>query len=83
MVVLTYTFVNSLEPAADASGTTGGDPPFPHRRHQLDHQPAPEIASFMVTLDIFENQAIAFRDEVVGINTDWDSRSITFAEART
>ncbi len=83
MVVLTYTFVNSLEPAADASGTTGGDPPFPTDATSSTTSLPPEIASFMVTLDIFENQAIAFRDEVVGINTDWDSRSITFAEART
>ncbi len=83
MVVLTYTFVNSLDPAANATGTTDGDPPFPTDATSSTTSLPPEIASFMVTLDIFENQALAFRDQVVGINTDWDNRAITFAEART
>lgn len=83
MVVLTYTFVNSLDPAANATGTTDGDPPFPTDPTSSTTSLPPEIASFMVTLDIFENQALAFRDQVVGINTDWDNRAITFAEART
>lgn len=83
MVVLTYTFVNSLEPAANPSGTSDPNPPFPTDATSSTTSLPPEIASFMVTLAIFENQAVAYRDEVAGINTDWDSRAITFAEART
>jgi hypothetical protein len=29
MVVLTHTFVNSLEPASDPTGTSDANPPFP------------------------------------------------------
>ena len=83
MVVLTYTFVNSLEPASDPTGTTGANPPFPTDVTSTTTALPPDIAAFLVTLDIFENQANAFRDDVVGINTDWDNRAITFAEART
>ena len=83
MVVLTYTFVNSLEPASNATGTTDANPPFPTDPTSSTTTLPPEIASFMVTLDIFENQANAFREQVVGINTDWDNRAITFAEAKT
>jgi hypothetical protein len=83
MVVLTYTFVNSLDPTSNPSGTTDANPPFPTDVTSSTTSLPPEIQSFMVTLDIFESQAIAFRDEVVGINTDWDNRAITFAEART
>lgn len=83
MVVLTYTFVNSLEPASNPSGTTDPNPPFPTDGTSSTTTLPPEIASFMVTLDIFENQATAFRDEVAQINADWDNRAITFAEART
>lgn len=83
MVVLTYTFVNSLEPTSNPTGTTDANPPFPTDATSSTTSLPAEIASFMVTLDIFENQAVAFRNEVVGINTDWDSRAMTFAEART
>lgn len=83
MVVLTYTFVNSLEPSENTTGTTDPNPPFPTDATSSTTTLPPEIASFMVTLDIFENQAIAFRDEVANINADWDSRAITYAQART
>jgi hypothetical protein len=83
MIVLTYTFVNSLEPADNPTGTTSANPPFPTDPTSSTTTLPPEIQSFMVTLDIFESQATAFRDEVIGINTDWDNRAITFAEART
>jgi hypothetical protein len=83
MVALTYTFVNSLEPASNPTGTTDANPPFPTDGSSTTPSLPPEIASFMVTLDIFENQATAFREKVVGINSDWDNRAITFAEART
>lgn len=83
MVVLTYTFVNSLEPSSDPTGTTSAEPPFPTDGTSSTTSLPPEIASFMVTIDIFENQATAFRDEVLQINDDWDNRRIIFAEART
>ncbi len=83
MVVLTYTFVNSLEPSDNPTGTTSAEPPFPTDGTSSTTSLPPEIASFMVTVDIFENQATAFRDEVLLINDDWDNRRIIFAEART
>jgi hypothetical protein len=83
MVVLTYTFVNSLEPASDPTGTSTANPPFPTDGTSSTTSLPPEIAAFLVTLDIFENQANAFKAEVIQINTDWDNRAITFAEART
>jgi hypothetical protein len=83
MVVLTYTFVNSLEPASDPTGTSNANPPFPTDGTSSTTSLPPEIGAFLVTLDIFENQANAFKDEVTQINTDWDNRAITFAEART
>jgi hypothetical protein len=83
MVVLTYTFVNSLEPTTNPTGTTSANPPFPTDGTSSTTSLPPDIASFMVTIDIFENQATAFRDEVLQINDDWDNRRIIFAEART
>jgi hypothetical protein len=83
MVVLTYTFVNSLEPAASPTGTTNAEPPFPTDGTSSTTSLPPELASFMVTIDIFENQATAFRDRVLQINDDWENRAITFAETKT
>jgi hypothetical protein len=83
MVILTYTFVNSLEPAASPSGTTRADPPFPTDPTSTTTTLPRDVADFMVTLDIFENQATAFRDEVININSQWEGREILFAEART
>ena len=83
MVVLTYTFVNSLEPTTNPTGTTSANPPFPTDGTSSTTSLPPDIASFMVTIDIFENQATAFRDEVLQINDDWENRRIIFAEART
>jgi hypothetical protein len=37
----------------------------------------------MVTLDIIENQATAFGNQVDQINTDWETRAILFNETRT
>lgn len=83
MVVLTYTFVNSLEPTDDPTGTSSAEPPFPTDATSSTTTLPPELASFMVTLDIFENQATAFKNQVAQINTDWEARSITFAETKT
>jgi hypothetical protein len=84
MVVLTYTFVNSIEPAASPSGTTSADgPPFPTSPTSSTTTLPAELAAFMVTLDIIENQATAYGDAVDRINTDWDTRAALFAETRT
>ncbi len=70
MVVLTYTFVNGIEPAPGPGGEPDGvdDPP--------------EVAAFMVTLDIFENQLEQFAAEVETINASWESREVLFEETR-
>jgi hypothetical protein len=84
MVVLTYTFVNSIEPAASPSGTTSADgPPFPTSPTSSTTTLPAELAAFMVTLDIIENQATAYGDAVDRINTDWETRAALFAETRT
>jgi len=86
MVVLTYTFVNSIEPAASPTGTTSDGPPFPTTPTSSSTTLPEDLAAFMVTLDIIENQAIAFGDQVERINNDWETRSTTgvsFSETRT
>ena len=83
MVVLTYTFVNSLEPTDDPTGTSSAEPPFPTDPTSSTTTLPPEIASFMVTLDIFESQATAFKNRVSQTTSDWEARAITFATART
>ena len=86
MVVLTYTFVNSIEPAASPTGTTSDGPPFPTSPTSSSTTLPPEIAAFMVTLDVIENQAEAFRNQIDQINTDWETRSttgISYSDTRT
>jgi hypothetical protein len=84
MVVLTYTFVNSIEPAASPSGTTiaGGSTVVTAPDTSTTSLP-PELAAFMVTLDILEDQATEYGEEVDRINTEWDNRTALFAETRT
>jgi hypothetical protein len=83
MVVLTYTFVNGIEPAASPTGEPGVDePPFPTTPTSSTTTLPPNIAAFMVTLDIFENQLDQFADEAERINAAWDSRAATFGETR-
>jgi hypothetical protein len=83
MVVLTYTFVNGIEPAASPTGTTSDGPPFPTSPTSSSTTLPPELAAFMVTLDIIENQATAYGDQVDQINTDWETRAALFNETRT
>ncbi len=80
MVVLTYTFVNSLEPAeqVDATDTTKV-PPFPTVPTTTTTLPA-DIQAFMVTLDVFESQARAYLDEVTQVNNRWETRELTLNE---
>jgi hypothetical protein len=86
MVVLTYTFVNSIEPAESPSGTVPQDPPFPTTPTEPTTTLPEDVAAFMVTLDIFENQARTFLEEVIRVNFRWEERAstgVTFAETRT
>ena len=85
MVLLTYTFVNSLEPTDTVETTQGTDePPFPTTPQSTVTTTTlpPELASFMVTVEAFYTQADGFRQQIAQINNDWEARSIGFSEAR-
>ena len=61
MVVLTYTFVNGIEPAVSPTGQpVDGEPPFPTTPSSSTTTLPPEVAAYMVTLDIFQNQLDQF-----------------------
>ncbi|MFH1329406.1 MAG: hypothetical protein ABIJ48_01910 [Actinomycetota bacterium] len=79
MVVLTITFVNSLEPAESEAGTT--TTVLPPSTTTTTTLPI-EVTAFMVTLDVYETQAEAFLGDVQGINSDWEGRQITQSEAQ-
>lgn len=83
MVMLTYTFVNGIEPAAGPSGQPDDDDvAFPTTPTSSTTTFPPNVAAFMVTLDIFENQLQQFAADVERINGSWDSREATFGETR-
>lgn len=83
MVLLTYTFVNSLEPASDPEGSsTTEEPPFPTTPTSSTSTVPAEFAAFMVTLDVFESQVLSFDDQVQRINDDWDARNTSFRDTR-
>lgn len=84
MVVLTSTFVTSLDPSTDVDGSEDGrdEPPFPTTPTSTTTTLPAEFSSFLVTLDVFEAQATSFEDEVDRINQAWEARSITFQDAR-
>ncbi len=84
MVVLTYTFVNGIEPAASPTGQPddGPDPAFPTTPTSSTTTFPPNVAAFMVTLDIFENQLQQFAADVDRINASWDSRETSFGDTR-
>ncbi len=79
MVVLTITFVNSLEPAESEAGTTTTVPP--PSTTTTTTLPL-DVAAFLVTLDVYETQVNAFLGDVKGINTDWEAREVTIGEAQ-
>lgn len=86
MVVLTYTFVTSIDPAEQPEGaTTRPDPPFPTTPTSTVSTTTfpPLVASFMVTLDIFESQVEGFRGELQRINSRWEARQDDFNTTRT
>ena len=80
MVLLTYTFVTSLDPAEGPveTDTTAGDPPFPTTATSSAIRLPVQFEAFLVTLDVFESQAKAFGDEAARINDDWEARDVTF-----
>ncbi len=82
MVILTYTFVNGIEPAVSPTGQPddGQDPAFPTTPTSSTTTFPPNVAAFMVTLDIFENQLSQFAAEADRINAAWDSREVSFSE---
>jgi len=83
MVLLTYTFVNSIEPADNPTDSTTVEPPFPTDVTSSTTTLPSDVAAFMVTLDIFQSQAEGYADDVITINSRWDNREATFAETRT
>ncbi len=84
MVLLTYTFVSTLEPTESVDVTvTTVEPPFPTTPSSSTSTLPPDLAAFMVTVDVFETQATGFGQQIVDINNDWEARSIQFSEART
>jgi len=85
MVILTYTFVNGIEPAVSPTGEPddGQDPAFPTTPTSSTTTFPPNVAAFMVTLDIFENQLSQFAAEANRINAAWDSREVSFSETGT
>ena len=79
MVVLTITFVNSLEPAEDEAGTTTTtEPPSTTTTTTLPI----DVAAFLVTLDVYETQLNAFLGDIDGTNSDWEARATSQAETR-
>lgn len=77
MVVLTIVFVTSLEPAEQEAGTTTTLPP--PSTTTTTTLPT-DVAAFMVTLDVYENQLSAFQADVAAINEDWEAGGV-FQEA--
>jgi len=71
MVVLTITFVTSLEPAEQEEGTTTTLPPPPTTTTTTL---PPDVTAFLVTLDVYESQVTAFQADVNAINADWEER---------
>jgi hypothetical protein len=84
MVILTFTFVNGIDPAISPTGDPddGADPPFPTTPSSSTTTFPPNVAAFMVTLDIFDNQLQQFAAEAELINASWDSREASFGETR-
>ncbi len=83
MVLLTYTFVNSIEPAGNPTGSSAVDPPFPTSVTSSTTSLPSDIAAFMVTLDIFQTQVETYAEDMDRINARWDTREAQLAETRT
>jgi len=83
MVLLTFTFVNSLEPTDSVEVTeTTAEPPFPTTPSSSTTTLPANLAAYMVTVDAFESEVNSFRQQAVTINSDWEARDIQFNDAR-
>jgi hypothetical protein len=74
MVVLTFTFVNSLEPATNEAGTTTTSSTTTTLPSTTTTLPA-EITAFVASLDTIRGQLEAYGTQVDQINSDWESRA--------
>ncbi len=74
MVLLTYTFVNSLEPAVHEEGSTTTDA---SQSTTTSTTLPPEYEAFLVTLEAFDQEAQSFLSQINDINDDWENRSTT------
>jgi len=83
MVLLTYTFVNSIEPADNPTGSSTPDAPFPTEVTSSTTSLPSDVAAFMVTLDIFQTQVETYAEDMDRINARWETREALFAETRT
>ncbi|MDX1691070.1 MAG: hypothetical protein R3290_08620 [Acidimicrobiia bacterium] len=84
MVVLTFTFVNNLDPAVDVAGTTTvPEPPFPTTPTSSTTTLPPEVQAFGETLNALEGAVEAFRDQVISINNDWEAGRESFGDTRS
>jgi len=84
MVFLTFTFVNSLEPTESVEVTeTTIEPPFPTTPSSSTSTLPPDLAAFMVTVEVFETQAAGFGQQITDINNDWEENSINFTDTRS
>ena len=79
MVVLTITFVNSLDPAESEAGTTTTTTAAPTTTTTTL---PPDVTAFLGTLNAYETQLNAFLGDVQNTNNDWEGRQITVAETR-
>lgn len=77
MIVLTFTFVNGLEPAENEAGTTTTTTTLPP---PTTTTLPTEVTAYLVTLDAFESQARGFQDQLIGVNDDWESRALNQGE---
>lgn len=83
MVLLTFTFVNSLEPSEGVEVTeTTAEPPFATTPTSSTTTLPTELAAYMVLVDAFENEATSFGQQAIDINNDWEARNILFNDAR-
>jgi hypothetical protein len=81
MVLLTYTFVSSLEPAEQVESSDSTKvPPFPTEPTTTTTIPT-DLQDFIDTIEGFESDTIAFRDDVNLVNDQWEARDILFNEA--
>lgn len=86
MVVLTYAFVNRLEPAESPTGSPPEDPASQTSTTDVSTTLPEDLAQYLVTLDIWENRVRSYGADVERVNSRWENRdttNVTYAETRT